>query len=127
ADARWVTDTDVGKTQAHRQARVSQRTPDENPKFRNAVSVAGELREAIRVVIGVAEGLARGARPLHEESDVELVGDADAAVHLHRFVGREPGHVARLGLGRADQARHAGLIRIERLQTPQYHRTHQLD
>src|SRR5215510_12631009 len=68
-------------------------------------SVARELREAIGVVVVVAESLAGRAGALHEEADVEFVGHADAAVHLHCLVGRDARHVTRLALRQAHEIR----------------------
>src|SRR5262249_50556318 len=46
-------------------------------------SVARQPSEAIAVVGRSPEGHLRHARPLEEEPDVELVGDAGPPVHLH--------------------------------------------
>ena len=51
----------------------------------------------------VAEGLLQHAAALEEESEVEFVGDTDAAMHLHRLVERRLAEVRGPGLGQADQ------------------------
>ena len=38
------------------------------------------------VEAGIAESLHADARPLEKQPDIERIGGADTAVHLHRFV-----------------------------------------
>ena len=72
--------------------------------------------EAIGVEAGVAEKLLADPRALHEQADVELVGHADAAVHLHRFLHRERRARSRPRLGDGNHRCGAIEISIERLQ-----------
>src|SRR5207248_5390431 len=60
------------------------------------------------------------ARALHEEADVELVGHAHAAVHLHALLHRKRRGRARAGFGDRDRRAGAVEIRIQRLQRLQY-------
>src|SRR5262245_59950888 len=48
--------------------------------------VRPQLRQTGGVEIRVAEQLLADAHALHEQADVELVGHADAAVHLQAFL-----------------------------------------
>ncbi len=63
----------------------------------------------------VAEQLLRDAHPLHVQTDVEIVGHAHAAVHLHAFLHRERGAHAGTGLGQCRVARGVGLVGGQRL------------
>jgi len=48
-------------------------------------------RQLIGVIVGVAEQFLANAGALHEEADVELIGHAHAAMHLHAFLHRARG------------------------------------
>ena len=58
-----------------------------------------EAGVAVAVEGGGAEGLFGDARALEKEADVELVGDTNAAVHLHGLVGGVQEGVAEAGFG----------------------------
>ena len=47
-----------------------------------------QAREAIGVVVRVAEQFVAYPHALHEQPDVEFIGHPDAAVHLHRLLHR---------------------------------------
>ena len=46
-------------------------------------------RQLVGVEIGIAEQFLADPGALHEEADVELVGHAHAAMHLHAFLHRQ--------------------------------------
>src|SRR5512147_288464 len=52
-------------------------------------SIPVEARRSLAVPRRIAERRLGDPRPLEEEADVVLVGDADAAVHLHALVRHE--------------------------------------
>ena len=54
-----------------------------------AASITLHPRQLIGMEIGVAEQFLADPRALHEEADVELVGHAHAAMHLHAFLDRQ--------------------------------------
>ena len=65
--------------------------------------------------------------PFHEQADVELVGHADAAVHLHRLLHSQFGDAPGLGLGhRHDQTRVLA-PGVQRVQRPRRRRPRDLD
>ena len=70
--------------------------------------------------IAVTEHFLADPRPLHEEADVELVGHAHAAMHLHAFLHRQRRGCAPARFG--DRNSGAGIleIRIQRLQCFQH-------
>src|SRR4051812_683140 len=82
----------------------------------DGVSITLPPRQLIGVKIAVAEQFLADPRALHEEADVELVGHAHAAVHLHAFLDRE--RRGRAGLRLCDRHGRAGVleIAIQRLQ-----------
>src|SRR5438045_8119271 len=51
-------------------------------------SITLRPRQLIGVKIGIPEQFLTHPRALHEEADVELVGHAHAAMHLHAFLHR---------------------------------------
>ena len=96
-------------------------------RLRYTRSIPPRPRQLIGVVIGVAEQFLAHARALHEEADVELVGHAHAAMHLHAFLHRE--RRGRAGAGLCHRDRRTGLfeIAIERLQRLQHRGAGDLD
>src|ERR1700731_5219570 len=71
--------------------------------------------QLVGVKIAVAEQLLADPRALHEEADIELVGHAHAAMHLHALLNRQ--RRGRTGARFFDRARRARIFqnRIERL------------
>ena len=62
------------------------------------------------MVIRIAEQFLADPRALHEETDVELVGHAHAAVHLHSFLNRE--RRGRTGAGLCHGDGRAGIFEV---------------
>ena len=60
-------------------------------EFAEMPSIAPEPRQLIGVIVGVAEQFLADAGALHEEADVELIGHAHAAMHLHALLHRARG------------------------------------
>ena len=58
--------------------------------------------------VAVAEQFLANPRALHEEADVEGVGHAHAAMHLHTLLSRQPAGGAGLGLGHRHPTRRRG-------------------
>jgi len=73
-----------------------------------------QFRVAAAVPGGVAERHLRRSRSLQEEADVVLVGHADAAVHLDRFVGGEQERVGETRLGERDELRRLRAVLVDR-------------
>src|SRR5262249_5830251 len=65
-------------------------------------SMAIKTRELLGMEVGVAEQFLPYAHAFHEEADVELVGHADAAMHLHRLLHGKPGGGGGPRLGHRD-------------------------
>src|SRR5690606_15243036 len=68
-------------------------------------SIPLELPVAIAVEVHVAERLLGHGSPLQEEADVELVGHADAAVHLNALARHPIERLPDLGLRQARELR----------------------
>src|SRR5690606_18349182 len=76
-------------------------------------SVAAKDADVVDVEVVVAEELLADARALHEQADVELVGHADAAVHLHRLLDGESAGGPGPRLGDGDVLGGAGRVLVE--------------
>src|SRR6516164_10344565 len=64
-------------------------SPGSNAQVFGAVQlITMQLRKLGRVEVRVAEEFLTHPGTLHEQPDVELVGHADAAMHLHAFLDR---------------------------------------
>src|SRR5262249_750662 len=59
------------------------------PRGRRGSPVAVQLGETVAVIGRIAKAHLGDSRPLDEETDVMLVGHADAAMHLNRFIGNQ--------------------------------------
>src|ERR1700680_3621046 len=83
-------------------------------------SIALSPLQLIRMKIAVAEQLLADPRALHEEADIELVGHAHAAMHLHALLNRQRGR--RAGARLRHRHRGAGILKIciQRLQRFEY-------
>src|SRR6266849_7082582 len=93
----------------------------------HVISIALHPRQLVSMKIAVAEQFLADPGALHEEADIELVGHAHAAMHLHALLHRQ-----RRGRTRArfcDRDRRACIlkIRIERLQRLQHRGAGDLD
>src|SRR3954463_8168304 len=97
------------------------------PPTARSASVALEPRVAIALIGGVAEERGGDARALEEEADVQLVGDADAAVHLHRLGGAQREGVGGARLGGAGELRHVVAPLVDGDERFAHHRAQELD
>ena len=83
----------------------------------------GEVAVARQVVLLVAEHEVDHGQPLEIVADRELVGDAHAAVHLHRALAAELARLADLHLGaRCRLAAHDGILVVDLERRHQGHR-----
>src|SRR2546425_2349276 len=92
-----------GREQAAKRTRTT-------PATRRRRSVPVEPGHAVAVPGGVTAGELRRARALQEETDVVLVGHADAAVHLHALVADQQERIRAARLGEARRARNGGVV-----------------
>ncbi len=76
----------------------------------------GYLRDAAEVIVAITEQCLEYADALEVEADIEFIGDADAAVHLHRLVADPVGHSAHLPFCQAHPLRGLFVVAVDGVQ-----------
>jgi hypothetical protein len=76
---------------------------------------------------GISEQFLQRARAFHEQSDVEFIGHADAAVHLHPFLNCAVRAGASVCLGLCDYQSCRAWILVYGLQRAQHQSARELD